>query len=343
MNRLFKIYFGLTAILFVVLTSCNQIDFQQVDESKLLGDSLITTYTVEELITEFTTDSDRYTDLTRNGTNSGLFTAKQIVSDQDVVISGRVTTTDTEGNVYKYIIIQEETTGRAMKISIDVAGLSGIYPLGQKVWVKCNGLYLGKYAQSYQLGTNYYNLEKSVNDTVNDVVVYRHEPGRLSLPLAKQAIHAYGLPDVSKVIADTLTIAQIKSMGYSVINRLVCIKNAYFTGNGADYNLPKALTSSADFIFAPSTDGVGYPQSREIQDGTGSIFVSTSEYSRFASTALPASTYIGNITAIVGWYNDKKPTVSPLASTAEIYHQLTIRGLFDLGSGFEGYHQEIGE
>ena len=48
--------------------------------------------------------------------------------------------------------------------------------------------------------------------------------------------------------------------------------------------------SASEKIFAPSTNGVGYPQSREITDGTGSIFVSTSEYARFANVKLPSGT-----------------------------------------------------
>jgi len=75
----------------------------------------------------------------------------------------------------------------------------------------------------------------------------------------------------------------------------------------------------------------------KIQDGSGaSVFVSTSEYAKFASKKLPSSTYKGNITAIVGWYNDKDAVVS----SSKIYHQLTLRSLNDLGKGFEGYLAE---
>ena len=44
---------------------------------------------------------------------------------------------------------------------------------------------------------------------------------------------------------------------------------------------------------------------------------------------------VGNITAIVGWYNDKDAVIAP----SKIYHQLTLRSLGDLGKGFEGFHQ----
>ncbi len=337
----------------LLLASCQQTEFDVISADKLMGDSLITNYKIDDLITEFVKDTDIYTDLTRSGTNSGLFTADKIESDNDIVISGVVTSYDTEGNIYKYIIVQE-AGGRSIKISIDAPGLSAIYPLGQRVWIKCNGLYIGNYAQSPQIGTLYYNTTKATTKTTitfndstqkNDTVVetiYRKEPGRMSYILASKAIHSYGMPDPTLIKVDTMTIAEIRAAGASVINKLVCIKNAFFTGNGADYNLPVSLTPE-ELIFAPSTNGVGYPQSREIQDGTGSIFVSTSEYSKFATTKLPSSDNRGNITAIVGWYNDKKPAIKPTSVTTEIYHQLTIRSLDDLGKGFEKFHAEIGE
>jgi hypothetical protein len=229
-----------------------------------------------------------------------------------------------DGNVYKYIVVQEEGVGgQAMKISIDAGSMSGIYPLGQRVSVRCNDLHIGYYAQGVQMGIYYKNLTKSP---------VRIEPGRMPKLISDKHILAYGLPVPSAVKADTMTIAQIKAAGSSVVNKLVCIKNAYFTGKGANFGLPSTI-SAAEQIFAPSTNGIGYPQSREITDGTGSVFVSTSEYSNFANKKLPASTYVGNITSIVGWYNDKDVTLS----TTKIYWQLTLRSINDLGKGFEGY------
>lgn len=340
----------LLPVLFALI-SCQQTDFEAIPVERLMGDSLIANTTIETLINTYRTTNDIYTDLTRNGTNSGLFTADLVASAADVIIKGVVTSSDNDGNIYKYITIQEPG-GRAIKISIDAAGLSALYPLGQRVWVKCNGLYIGNYAQSPQIGTLYYNLTRVTTQTTityntvtqkNDTVktnIYRKEPGRIPLVIAEKAIHAYGMPDPDLIKVDTMTIAEIRAAGESVINKLVCIKNAFFTGRGADFNLPKALKTE-ELIFAPSTNGVGYPQSREIQDGTGSIFVSTSEYSKFANTKLPSSENRGNITAIVGWYNDKKPGVNPSMVTSEIYHQLTIRSLKDLGKGFEKFHAEI--
>ena len=350
-------------ISFLVLLSaffvgCAKTDFDPISIDKLMGDSLIANTSIKQLVDSFVKDTDEYTYVKYGTFNSGLFTSNPMKSSTDLIIKGVVTSSDADGNVYKYMTVQDFATGQAFKISIDASGLSAVYPLGIRVWVRCNGLCVGNYAQSPQIGTEYYNTSKSVlkkiikTDTLKVsgvttikhdttyVTVYRKEPGRIPLPIAMKAIYRYGMPDTMLVKADTMTIAEIKAAGTSVINKLVCIKSAFFTGNGANNNLPVAITA-AEMIFAPSTNGIGYPQSREIQDGTGSIFVSTSEYSKFASTKLPDSSNRGNVTAIVGWFNDKLPSVDPTQLTTKIYHQITIRSLSDLGKGFEKFHAEV--
>ncbi|MFA5045115.1 MAG: DUF5689 domain-containing protein [Paludibacter sp.] len=304
---------GAFIALVALLSGCAQTEFNPISPDLLMGEKWVTTYTIGQLQTDFLK-------------SPGLFVADSIGSANDIIINGIVTSSDNEGNIYKYIVVQEEgANGNAMKISIDAGSLSGIYPLGQRVSVRCNDLFVGRYAQGPQMGVYYYNTAKS-----------RVEPGRIPKLISDTHISAYGLPDPAAVIADTMTIAQIKAAGISITNKLVCIKNAFFTGKGADYGLP-ATIPAAEQIFAPSTNGVGYPQSREIQDGSGaSVFVSTSEYAKFASKKLPSSSYKGNITAIVGWYNDKDAVVS----SSKIYHQLTLRSINDLGKGFEGYLAE---
>lgn len=306
MKKVKYIYF----VFAIFLGSCAKTEFDQIPFEKTQGEKWETTITIAQLKNNYMT-------------STGLFTADSIKSTTDLVFNGIVTSSDVEGNVYKYLTVQEEgENAQAIKISIDVSGLSAIYPLGQRISVRCNDLYIGKYAESPQIGIRYVNKEKN----------NRIEPGRMPKLLSDIHISAYGLPEPQAVKADTMTIAQIKAGGSSLFNKLVCIKNAYFTGKGANYGKPATIPDK-DKIFAPPTGGIGYPQSREIQDGTDSIFVSTSEYAKFASKPLPPSTMKGNITAIVGWYNDKDKTYD----SSKIYHQLTLRSLNDLGKGFESY------
>jgi hypothetical protein len=253
-----------------------------------------------------------------------LFTADRITADKQLVINGIVTSTDIEGNVYKYIAVKEETpNGQSIRISVDASGISGLYPIGQRVSVIMNDLCIGKYGDSPQVGI-YYTRPKDG----------RISPGAIPMEIAREHIIPYGEPEPEAVVADTMTIAQIIAAPRETMHyRLVCIKNVWFTGKGFDSRNNPVAISTIEQIFAPTTNGIGYPQSREIQDGTGSVAVATSEFARFAQQRLPAATYKGNITVLVSWFKDKPANAGN--------YQLTIRTLGDLGTGFDGYLSSI--
>lgn len=295
--------------LLLVLVSCSQYNFEP-EPGLNKGEKINSTITVAELRSTYMTSTE-------------FFTADRINSTNQLIINGIVTSTDIEGNVYKYIAVQEETpNGQAIRVSIDASGISALYPIGQRVSVFLNDLCVGKYGDSPQVGI-YYKRPKDD----------RLSPGAIPMQIARKHIIPYGESAPQDIKVDTMTIAQILSAPREKMHyKLVCIKNAWFTGKGFDYNSPSNLAEK-DKIFAPGTNGIGYPQSREIQDGTGSSVIATSEYAKFAQRRLPASTYKGNITVIVSWYRDK-------ASSAGNY-QLTLRTLGDLGKGFEGYLNAI--
>ena len=116
------------------LVACNQVEFEPMDVTGLLGEKIDSTYSIARLKKEFIKKDT-------------LFSSEKISSATPVVINGIVTSTDVEGNVYKYLTIQEEIPGgQAMKLSVDVSGLSAMFPLGQRVSVICNDLNIGYYA-----------------------------------------------------------------------------------------------------------------------------------------------------------------------------------------------------
>lgn len=293
-------------------------DFDPVAE-KVSG-NLVANYTIDSLIKTYVSPiGDLPTRI------PGLFSVDTIPSNKDVIISGVVTSNDNEGNIYKYMVVQDSISGKAIKISVDAGNLSAIFPLGQVVAINCRGLAIGRYADMLQLGTPFYKTESGK---------VGYEIGRIPYPAFIKRTQAgkYAVKRLAQMV-DTVTISEILNGGTAMHNKLVCIKNAYFTGYGADFGKPKEITVDSLKIFAPSTNGVGFPQSREINDGTGSIFVATSEYSKFAKNRLPERSTVGNITAIVGWYNDKDVTLD----NSKIYHQLTLRAINDLGKGYESY------
>ena len=302
-----------------LFSSCND-NFKPIDHSDVLVDSVITSSSISKLISDYSTDiGDLPTRI------PSLFSVDTIPSNKDVTISGIVISDDNEGNIYKNIEIYDIKSKRALKISVDAGNLSAIFPVGTLITLNCSGLAIGKYAQMLQLGIAYYN-------TTSGKVGF--EIGRIPYTTFLTRVKVYKKNVAPAALIDTMTIADILKSGPELHNRLVCIKDAHFTQAGADYGKPVALTTKGDSIFAPSTNGIGYPQSREIKDATGSVFIATSEYSKFARIPLPPATMSGNITAIVGWYNDKDAVIA----SSKIYHQLTLRSLGDLGKGFEGFH-----
>lgn len=327
-----KILIGIIVFISGYFASCTQTEFEPIPAENLMGDSLTTTYTIAQLKAEFMKNTDYYSDVNNP---VDLYTANLISSTKDVVISGYITSTDIEGTFYKNFVIQEEKAGgQAMKLSIDASGLSSMYPIGKKVWIRCNGMYIGNYGQTPQMGTMFVNKER-FKIKANKDTVYRTEPGRIAYPLAKLQIYAYGLPNIAAIKVDTMTIAQINAIKTDtevtkLVNRVICIKNAYFTGFDGNN---KAITGE-NLIFAPSTNGVGYPQLRMINDGTGNVAIATSEFAKFATKPLPTSNYRGNITVIVGWYKN-------YTDAAGVW-QLNMRTLGDLGKGYETYLNSVG-
>jgi hypothetical protein len=70
----------------------------------------------------------------------------------DIIIAGIVVGDDASGNIYKKIIIEDNNYGLA--IQVDVTNFNTEYPIGRRIFVKCNGLYLGNNNGNFELGVN---------------------------------------------------------------------------------------------------------------------------------------------------------------------------------------------
>ena len=245
-----------------------------------------------------------------------VFSINYIDTESEVIIKGRVTSTDVAGNIYKYMVIQDTQTGEALKVSVDAGSLSGTFPLGQVVAIKCKGLVLGRYADMVQLGIETFNTNYS-----------RIEPGRIPYPYFDARVQCIGTPDTTAIIVQEITIPELLACDSTMYGRLVRIKDVHFTGLGDGGE----RLSDADKIFAPSTFNgtynVGYPQARQIADADGNVaYISSSEYARFADLRIPDEDQWGDVVALVSWYKNSPTTEGEI--------QLTIRTLNDL-EGFE--------
>jgi hypothetical protein len=213
------------------------------------------------------------------------------------IIEGTVVSSDANGNFYQQLIIEDGTAG--IQVSLAGKGLHIYYPIGQKVVINCDSLFIGGYGKSAELGVDYYNTTKNT-----------HQVGRMT----ESTWEAHATP-VQK--ASTSNIPAIKEItkytdiAKTDINTLVTLKNISF--DDAQYK-----------TFAPEEeqDG-GYAVDRNISFENGSyLVVRTSSYANFAKKVLPGGK--GDLTGILGYYNGT--------------YQFVIRDFStDLGSTFTQY------
>ena len=298
-------------------------------------------YTINEFLDAFMTeegnylsDTSMYRTRATNGDGIYLFSIDTLpTTGPGIYIRGRVSTDDFGGNFYKALVIQQIVDGKQqnLRLSIDMGSASGMYPRGQELLIRCNGLAIGRYSNQPQLCVPSYNNNTNAQHGEQKV---GWAPGRIPAPICKQHFMLVGTPDESKLQYDEVTIAQCVANYSDIVGarkidgRLVILKNVWFDGKYNDqsngpspcvhYNPetgvgnPEVADSNAD-VFAPTTNNVGYPQSRCITDGTQWTLVSTSEYAKYAHYYLPYEkvgdaivygTYKGSVRGILGYYMD---------------------------------------
>ena len=322
------------------------------DLSKILADENpegYTIYTLNEFMDTYMTeqgnflsDTSQYRTRATNGNGIYLFSIDTIPTNgKGVYIRGRVTTDDFSGNFYKALVIQQIVDGEQqnLRISLDLGSAGGLYQLGQELLIRCNGLAIGRYANQPQLCVPSYNNNIFANKAQEKV---GWAPGRIPSAVFRKAVRMIGLPDKSKLQYDTVTLSELYTIipfkatltpaGMDVIRkldgRLITVKNICFTGEYDNYGQIATCTTNhpdqdenAD-VFAPTTNNVGYPQSRFIKDISANVrlLCSSSEYAKFAYYYLPGAdrngvsdckNWKGTVTGILGWYADNAKYLTP--------------------------------
>ncbi|MGV8048773.1 MAG: DUF5689 domain-containing protein [Anaerolineaceae bacterium] len=188
--------------------------------------------------------------------------------DQDIIISGIVVANDESGNLYKKMVIQDETA--AIELSLDKTSLYNEYKLGQRIYIKCKGLYVGDYNNLIQLG-----------------YIYNGSIGRLPEIYIGAHLYRDGLPGAVPE-PGTLSLASLPTQSAEIIkdarmSTLVKIENVRFVEVGE--------------LFAPQD--VDNTNRTLIDQGGKSITVRTSKYCNFAGDTLPGGygTAVGILTA----------------------------------------------
>jgi len=252
MKRIWQIFAGLFIILASVnLTSCVDGDFEEPP---------IVVPTVEF-------EANRSIQQLKNFYLDTLSRTLTLI-EEDIIISGIVVANDESGNLYKKMVIQDETA--AIELSLDKTSLYNEYKLGQRIFIKCKGMYIGDYNNLIQLG-----------------YIYNGSIGRLPEIFIGAHLYRDGLPGTVPE-PGTLSLASLPTQSAEIIkdarmSTLVKIENVRFVEVGE--------------LFAPQD--VDNTNRTLIDQGGKSITVRTSKYCNFAGDTLPGGygTAVGILTA----------------------------------------------
>ena len=116
-----------------------------------------------------------------------LYKGKPYHVEKDLIIGGKVISSDASGNIYRSLYIQDNTGGIELKIGN--SALYNDYQLGQTLYVKCEGLTVGNYGGMLQIGmedptgeyeTAYIDVKSIINSHV-----FKGEKGS---PVAPQVV-----------------------------------------------------------------------------------------------------------------------------------------------------------
>ncbi|MHC1707791.1 MAG: DUF5689 domain-containing protein [Bacteroidales bacterium] len=182
----------------------------------------------------------------------------------DVIIQGIVTANDESGNLYKTIELQDHTGG--IEVKLNRTSLYTEYKVGQRVFIKCKGMFLGNYGGLIQLGYVYNGSIGQLPDIYIDSHLFRDSlPGPAPVPAV-------------------LTIPQLSAASLSA---LVKLENVHFQQAGQVFALSYSIQSATN---------------RDVVDDDGNvIIVRTSGYASFAPTAMPKGK--GSLVGILSVYN----------------------------------------
>ena len=236
----------------------------------------------------------RYYNLKPHGTNPDTLQIRD-----DIIIQGVVNSTDLAGNVYKNLYIQSQISG--LTLTVEQSGLNATYKVGQRVFIKCKGLYLGTYGGMVELGYGVYENPTSHKKSI----------GRIPANILASHVFLDSLPSNSiapKVINPKNTTPDLKNF----LGMLVEVQDVKF---------PEAI-STPGIMFVDNPTSTGSASSRLLADSQGTtltyngqnFIVRTSNYADFAGDKLPSGT--GTILGILTSYNGQ--------------YQMTIRDKNDI-------------
>lgn len=202
------------------------------------------------------------------------------VINSDIIISGVVVANDKSGNLYKEIYIQDGTAG--INVLLDALGLYNSFPVGRKVFIKCNGLCLSDYNRLPQLG---------IKATV---------AGSPSIqPIAANLVDQFVVGGTlnNPVVPKVVTVAQLTTnMSDDNLGTLIQLNNYEFIAS--DTNKTYADTSAYKNSVNLTVRGCA---------ANSNIIIRSSGYANFAGINVPNGN--GKLTAIYTLFGSTKQLI----------------------------------
>ncbi len=206
---------------------------------------------------------------------------------EDIIIRGRVISSDATGNIYKSLVIQDETA--ALAFSINQTGMNNNYRLGQEIVVNLTDLGFGKYSGLQQVGGyGEYNGKPQVSFMDYNLFTEHAELNYFPNPAYTIVEPGQAVPEDGKMYVKVVDLGSLPTSPADIQkmqSQLVLLRNVHFElGGSAPYSENDASTN------------------RNLLDENGnSIIVRNSNYASFHSETLPAGT--GDVMGIMSYFN----------------------------------------
>lgn len=202
---------------------------------------------------------------------------------EDIVIHGRVISSDESGNIYKSLYIQDETG--ALSISINGNSLYNTYRIGQEIVIPLQNYFVGKYNGQLQLGYPAWYSAGGV-----------WEATFLPLEMWESMVQINGMPNVAMVDTVPCSIADLGTDEASLLK---------WQGQLVKFEDVKFQDADGEITFSEA----GATTNRSIVDANGAtLVVRNSNYASFRAQALPMGT--GTVVGVLSYYNTSRTSTS---------------------------------
>ncbi len=199
---------------------------------------------------------------------------------EKLLVSGVIVGDDNSGNIYKTLYLQDESGG--INLAIDQVNLYNLMPVGQKVFITLDGLYVGDYRACHQIGFKQEDGTMGRWDWVYEN--YKDENGNYPF----RHFYPSGMPSIDNLPAAKV-VTSAGDLTEADYNTLVRLENVTFGENGGVLSWSnKEVSENRDAMFSDSTK----------------LVIRTSGYSNFYADTIP--TGVGNIVGILSVFATTK-------------------------------------